>query len=85
MPMSKSGAILGREMTSADWEQAAVVQGDVLHLLRSLVKDGVDHRIVAAGASSAVADLIGGINGWPAVPKHFAVMAALTFHLREVG
>jgi hypothetical protein len=79
--MNKSDAILGRDLNPAEWEQAAIVQADVLELMKHLVREGIDYRIVAAGTSSAIADMIGLINGWAAVPQHFALMAMLTHHL----
>jgi len=65
-------------VTAADAEQAALAQADVLDVMKRLVRDGFDWRCVVAGASSAIADMVGSINGPATVPAHFARMAELT-------
>lgn len=66
-------------------EQAAVAQADVLDVMTRLVRDGFDFRAVLAGASSATASMVNDLVGAAEVPRHFAVMSALTMHLAAGG
>jgi hypothetical protein len=71
-------ASISPAVTPADAEQAALAQSDVLDAMKCLVRDGFDWRCVVAGASSAIADMVGSIDGPATVPAHFARLAELT-------
>lgn len=78
-----SSTIPPAELTEQQWEQAAVVQAEVLEVMKRLVGDGFDYRIVMTGTSCAVADLVGNTIGWEEVPMHFAKLSAMTYHLSK--
>ena len=71
-------AIPPTAVTAEQCEQAAVVQADVLQVMKRLVGDGFDYRIVMAGTSCAIADLVSQVIGPAEVPRHFARLATLT-------
>jgi hypothetical protein len=68
-------------LTPEQYEQSTMVQGEVLALMKGLVREGVDYRIVSVGVSTALADMISSICGAGAVPVHFARLSAYTMHL----
>lgn len=81
--MSAESMFTPADLTPEQWEQGAVVQGEVLELLKRLVRDGFDYRIVSVGTSTALASMIGNICGPEQVPVHFARLAAHTMHLAQ--
>ena len=65
-------------VTAQEIEQTAVVQAELLELMKRLVSDGFDWRCVLCGGGMAIAEMVGSIAGPAKVPAHFAQLAALT-------
>jgi hypothetical protein len=77
----RTSTIPPAEITELQWEQASIVQAEVLELMRRLIGDGFDYRIVMTGTSCAIADLVASMVGSQEVPLHFAKLAAMTYHM----
>lgn len=67
-----------REPTADEARLAERVQHELIDAMNLLGREGIDPRIILAGAGSAVADLVASRFGMHAVPRWFATQAKIT-------
>lgn len=67
--------------TTEQRDQAAIVHAEIIEVMNRLTGEGIDWRVVLAGATGATANLIAAHSSADRVPIHFANASAQTMHL----
>lgn len=69
------------EMGPEQLEQSVIVEAELLHVMKGLVQDGFDYRVVLTGMMTATVDMVSNILGRDQVPVNFGRWAYLTSHM----
>ena len=71
--------------TAVQAEQCCIVQNELLETINRLIAEGIDYRVVLAGAGAAVAATVYHHLNGEAVSIWFAQQSALTMHFATKG